>query len=204
MTEPNALINLIDSIPALVANIDCNMILQYCNQPFQKRFSLQGDTAGKSFSQVVGKQIFDQLQRHMGKVLVGERAHFQISVNTSDGLQYLDSTLSPDFDAGKKVRGFIFHSSDITEKNRTEKELKDYFENASIGLHWVNAEGIIIWANPAELKMLGYTEREYIGQHISKFHVNKKEIQDILSHLNNKQTLRNYEADLFCKDGSIR
>lgn len=30
------------------------------------------------------------------------------------------------------------------------EELNDFVENASLPLHWVNAEGIIIWANQAE------------------------------------------------------
>jgi PAS domain S-box-containing protein len=202
--EPDRFLNLIDSIPALVAYIDCNMVLQYCNQPFKNWFTLEGEAANKAFQLVVGKQVFDQLQRYLGKVLTGERAHFQISVTTMKGLQYLDATLSPDFDRRRNVKGFIFHCSDITEKNRTERALKDYFENASIGLHWVDENGIVIWANPAELKMLGYAESEYIGHHISKFHANKDVIEDILNRLRNKQSLSNYDAQLVCKDGSIK
>lgn len=202
--EPQAVLTLIDSIPALVAYIDCNMVLRYCNQPFKAWFSLNEDVAGKSFPVIVGEEVFFQLQRHMGSVLVGERAHFQISVNAQNGVQCLDATLSPDFDNRRRVRGFIFHSSDVTEKNKTERALKDYFENASIGLHWVNSNGIIIWANPAELKMLGYTEREYIGHHISEFHADKLVIADILNRLLNRKAIKNQEADLLCKDGSVR
>src|SRR5688500_15927730 len=90
LTMPDAVLSLIDSIPALVAYIDCNMVLRYCTQPFKDWFALGEDVAGKSFPKVAGKQIFDQLQKHMGRVLVGERAHFQISVPTHDELQYLD------------------------------------------------------------------------------------------------------------------
>jgi PAS domain S-box-containing protein len=201
---PNTILTLIDSIPAWVAYIDCNMILQYCNQPFKMRFPLVNNIAQKSFPLIVGDEIFSQQQRHMGKVLIGERAHFQISIDSNEGTQFLDATLSPDFDRRKKVKGFIFHCSDITEKNRTEWALKDYFENASIGLHWVNAAGIIIWANPAEMRMLGYTESEYIGHHISEFHADKNLIGDILKRLGNNQPIRSQEADLLCKDGSIR
>ncbi|HYG04496.1 MAG TPA: PAS domain S-box protein [Chryseosolibacter sp.] len=204
VTEPHTLHTLIDSIPALVAYIDCNMVLQYCNQPFRTWFSIKEDVAGRSFPTIAGEEMFFQLQRHMGKVLVGERAHFQISVNTGHAVHYLDATLSPDFDDRKRVKGFIFHSSDITEKNRTERALKDYFENASIGLHWVNSEGIIIWANPAELNMLGYATHEYVGHHISEFHSDKQLIDDILNKLLNRSAIRNQEAELVCKDGSIR
>ena len=202
--ENNLLATLIDSIPALVAYIDCNMTLQFCNQPFKKWFSLDSDPAGRTFPLIVGTQIFNQLQLHMGKVLMGNQAHFQILVNTNDVLQFFDATLSPDFDERKEVKGFIFHCVDITEKNRTERALKDYFENASIGLHWVNSEGIIIWANPAELRMLGYTEDEYVGHHISEFHAHKGTINDILHRLSCREVLNNYEAPLLRKDGTVR
>lgn len=198
------LVALLNSIPALVAYIDCNMILQYCNEPFKTWFSINGELTGQRFPLIAGSEIFNQVQYHMGKVLVGERAHFQISVNVQSNPQFLEATLSPHFDQRGQVKGFIFHCSDVTEKNRTEMALKDYFENASVCLHWVNAEGIIIWANLAELKLLGYTEEEYIGRHISEFHYSKSAIEDIMTRLRNKQRIENYDADLVCKNGSIR
>lgn len=200
----DALATLIDSIPALVAYVDCNMELQYCNKPFKTWFSLNSNTTNKAFPVLIGQQAFDQLQRHMGKILVGKRANFQISMKTPQGIQYLEATLSPDFDEKHQVKGFIFHSADVTEKNRTESTLKDYFENAAIGIHWVNADGIILWANPAELRMLGYSEDEYVGRHISEFHASPTVISEILNRLKCRESLKNYDADLVCKDGSIR
>jgi PAS domain S-box-containing protein len=180
------------------------MVLQFCNQPFKTWFNINEEIAGQKFQLITGPEVFDQVQRHMGKVLVGERAHFQILINTLNGLQYLEATLSPHFDYRRRVKGFIFHCSDITEKNRTERTLKDYFENAAMCLHWVNANGIIIWANQAELRLLGYSEEEYIGHHISEFHASKSVIEDIMTRLINKQRIQNYDADLVCKDGSIK
>lgn len=200
----NAVLSLIDSIPALVASVDCNMVLQYCNQPFKSWFLLDNNVKGQAFQRVVGREMFHQLQRHMDRVLVGKKTHFQISINTTNGIQYLEVTLSPDFDNHGSVAGFIFHSSDVTEKNRTERALKDYFENASIGLHWVDADGIIVWANPAEMKMLGYREEEYVGHHIAEFHADKAAIASILNRLQNNEAIKNMDIDLVCKDGSIR
>ena len=148
--------------------------------------------------------MFDQMQQYLGNMLGGEGTHFKISITTQNGLQYLEATLSPHFDQQKQVKGFILHCTDVTEKSRTERALKDYFENASICLHWVNASGIIIWANAAELKLLGYTEEEYIGHNISEFHASKSAIEDIMTRLGNKERIQNYDADLVCKDGSIR
>ena len=82
--------------------------------------------------------------------------------------------------------------------------MEDYVENASIGLHWVDANGNIKWANEAELNMLGYTKNEYVGHHISEFHVEEDKIKAILKHLSRNETLLGYEAVLRCKDGSTK
>lgn len=88
-------------------------------------------------------------------------------------------------------------------KSRVE-ELSDFLENAAVPLHWVDDNGIIIWANQAELDTLGFAMEEYIGSHISAFHADQETIREILSRLNNNETLHNYPAKLRRKDGSIR
>jgi PAS domain S-box-containing protein len=202
--ESTDLFNFIDCMPALVASVDCNMVLRFSNKPFKDCFASTGQILSTSFPVVVGKQVFDQIQKHLGRVLVGETSRFNVSVITREAYRYLDVNLAPEFDDQKKVKGFIFHSTDVTEKLNNERVLYDYFQNATIGLHWVNSDGIIVWANPAELKMLGYEPEEYIGHPISKFHKHQTVIDEILRKLGDNHTVRNYEAELICKDGSIR
>jgi len=107
--------------------------------------------------------------------------------------------------------GMINCLYDITAQKSAEKELKgktvelqDYVDNANIGLHWVDKDGIIKWANKAEMDMLGYTREEYIGHHIAEFHVSQDKIGDILMRLGDNQTLVQYESELRAKDGSTR
>jgi two-component system, OmpR family, sensor histidine kinase VicK len=92
----------------------------------------------------------------------------------------------------------------IAELQSKVDDLNDFIENASIPLHWVNGSGIIIWANQAELDLLGYTKEEYIGKHVSHFHADRETIEDILTRLTKKQTLKNYPARLKCKNGEVR
>jgi PAS domain S-box-containing protein len=87
---------------------------------------------------------------------------------------------------------------------RAEEDLRDFVENASIGMHWLGPEGIILWANRTELEMLGYTADEYVGHHIAEFHVDRVAIQEILQRLARGEILPEYEARLRRKDGSIR
>lgn len=87
---------------------------------------------------------------------------------------------------------------------RSQSELTDFFENASVGLHWVSAGGTILRANQAELELLGYTREEYIGRNIVDFHYDREVIEDILERLRDGEVVRDYEARLRCKDGSIK
>ncbi|HEX3246851.1 MAG TPA: MEDS domain-containing protein, partial [Chloroflexota bacterium] len=87
---------------------------------------------------------------------------------------------------------------------RSERELRDFVENATEGLHWVGADGRIIWANRAELELLGYTADEYVGRPIAEFHADPDVIADILQRLAEAEELHDYEARLRARDGSIK
>jgi PAS domain S-box-containing protein len=105
----------------------------------------------------------------------------------------------------KKLEELLAQSESENEilKYRVD-ELSDFIENASIPLHWVDGEGIIIWANQTELDVLGYAKEEYIGFPVSNFHADQEVIRDILTRLIDNETLCDYPARLRCKDGSIR
>jgi PAS domain S-box-containing protein len=85
-----------------------------------------------------------------------------------------------------------------------EAELTDFLENALIGMHWVAADGSILWANKAEMELLGYGREEFIGHQIREFHADPDVIEDILQRLSRSEDLHAYEARMRCKDGSIR
>jgi PAS domain S-box-containing protein len=86
----------------------------------------------------------------------------------------------------------------------SERELADFFDNATIGLHWVGPDGSILRVNNAELTLLGYTSDEYLGRHIADFHADRDVIDDILKRLRDGERLRDYPARMVCKDGSIK
>jgi PAS domain S-box-containing protein len=118
---------------------------------------------------------------------------------------------SPVRDEQGRVQMAISIFRDITEELRAEKalrrseqELADFFENASVGLHWVGPDGTILRANQAELDLLGYAREEYVGHNIAEFHADDQAIGDILKRLTCGETLHNYEARLRCKDGRIK
>jgi PAS domain S-box-containing protein len=195
---------LLDKISSMVAYFDRDLRLHYVNQAFAEWCESGAESLkGKTLYEVFRDEILDQLKPAINDVLSGRNSSLELET-FSDGniscwaLELSHCRLQSD------EEGFLFHGNDITTKIRAERELRDYVENAAIGLHWVNAEGIITWANSNELEMLGYTKDEYVGHHISEFHADPQVIGDILNRLSNRETLNNYEAKLKCKDGSIR
>jgi PAS domain S-box-containing protein len=105
---------------------------------------------------------------------------------------------------GGYIGQFIERRTAEDQVRRSAQELADFFENATVGLHWVGADGIIQRANRAELEMLGYSREEYIGRPIAEFHADHAVICDILKRLQDGEKLVEYPARLRCKDGSIK
>jgi PAS domain S-box-containing protein len=83
-------------------------------------------------------------------------------------------------------------------------DLEDFVENAPVAIHSVDAHGMLVYANRAELELLGYSADEYVGHPASEFHVDPAALEDMLARLARGETLRDREVELRAKDGSIR
>ncbi|MDQ6735949.1 MAG: PAS domain-containing protein [Nitrospirota bacterium] len=94
--------------------------------------------------------------------------------------------------------------ANVDRSSEESHDFIDLFENGAIGLHFVGPDGIILNANQAELDFLGYSQDEYIGHHIAEFHVDAPVIEDILARLSRKDILKNFEARLRAKNGSVK
>jgi PAS domain S-box-containing protein len=212
LSVPEQLSLVVNALPAMITYIDANRNIRFINKAVEKTFGISSEmVVGKHLSKLLSESGYDTIQEYVGRALNGEKIQYETEVPLPIGTRYIEATYTPDFGIDGKVKGYIALVNDITERKKIEAELhrkshelEDYIENASIGLHWVDANGIIIWANKAEMKMLGYSPDEYIGHPIAEFHTDKKKIDDILNRLGTKETLQQYEAFLKCKDGSVK
>lgn len=123
----------------------------------------------------------------------------------------IDDSAAPIRDSAGKLIGVVLIFRDVTEQRsaeqelrQSERELADFFENATVGLHWVGPDGIILRVNRTELEMLGYGREEYVGRPIADFHADEDVICDILHRLQAGENLNEYPARLRCKDGAIK
>src|SRR6478672_101920 len=52
---------------------------------------------------------------------------------------------------------------DLEPLSHIADEVRDFLDRAAIPVHIVAADGTILWANKAELDLLGYAAEEYVG-----------------------------------------
>lgn len=125
--------------------------------------------------------------------------------------RYIELSAFATRDNSGAVICYVGIKRDITERKRVleelrqrESELTDFFENATVGLHWVGPDGVILRVNQAELDLLGYTREEYVGHNVKEFHVDQNVSDDLLRRLRACEPIHDYEARLRCKDRSVK
>jgi two-component system, NtrC family, sensor kinase len=85
-----------------------------------------------------------------------------------------------------------------------EADTADFCEQAAMPLCSIGGDGAILWANRAELELLGYTRDEYVGRSFREFHADPRTAEEFFRRLYNGETLRQFEARLRCRDGTSR
>ncbi len=86
----------------------------------------------------------------------------------------------------------------------SDQELREFLEEATVGLRWVGPDGRILWANRAELDLGGWSETEYLGRHIADFLVEPETAADLLGRLARQESVSAYETQVRTKDGSVK
>ncbi len=99
----------------------------------------------------------------------------------------------------------IFYRKKMEEVLRdSEQRYRDFYENAPDMYHSVNKDGIILYCNETEARMLGYRKEEIIGKPISDFfsEKTKKIYEKEFPLLKNKSVHLDVEREFVRRDGS--
>jgi PAS domain S-box-containing protein len=155
----------------------------------------------------------DEVRRKWSEAVEqGRRFEMELRYRRHDGeYRWMLARVVPLLDGEGQVQSWVGTSVDINdlkriqaELHRNQRDLEDFFENASIGLYWVGPDGTILRVNQAELDLLGYTRDDFVGRNIMEFYEDRDVIEDILRRVTVGEVLHDYPARLRCKDGSIK
>jgi PAS domain S-box-containing protein len=204
---------IVESSDDAIISKDLNGVVTSWNKGAEKIFGFTaGEMVGTSIMRLIPADRQDEENYILGKIRRGERVdHFETLRQTKDGrLVAVSVCASPIKDATGKIVGVSKIARDITESKRAERELrksreefKDLFDNAPLGYHEVDAEGRLTRVNKTELKMLGYSAEELLGQFVWKISVDEEASRRAaLAKLGGEPPPPAFERILRRKDGS--
>ncbi len=84
------------------------------------------------------------------------------------------------------------------------QNLQQLLEHAIISTKAITPQGIIVYANKAELSSIGYEKEEYIGRSFSDFFEEENKYDSISSILKTGKDLNNEEVLIRCKNGDLQ
>jgi PAS domain S-box-containing protein len=87
---------------------------------------------------------------------------------------------------------------------RSEHNLSVFFNRAPIGMAWLSASGTILRTNQAQLDLLGYPAKDYLGHFFNDFSVDPSQGRELLTRLAAKEMVGNFQMTVRCKNGAIR
>jgi PAS domain S-box-containing protein len=123
---------------------------------------------GQSFSELVGKKIFDfleepkreEIERGLGRFLDKKRWTGTVKMRLKNNTRplYIDCVVNA-IVKGDEVVGASILGRDVTEQREKELRFTELFETLQEGVYFSTPEGRLLDANPALVTTLGYTEK---------------------------------------------
>lgn len=205
---------IVDSASDAIIGKDLNGVIQSWNVGAEKLFGYpREEMIGHSITRLLPPDRLNEESAILKKIRRGEKVeHFETvrihktgePIDISVSISPIHAPSGEIIGASKIARSIIKQRKLELELSESRRSLVEFAENANVPLHCVDQTGTIIWANHAELALLGYTKEEYVGQPIAKFHANQETINDIFNRLIQGNSLCNYRARLIAKDGSLK
>lgn len=172
-----------------------------------------GEIVGRSSRALLPRGQRDEFRKLLARIHRGEVVqHYQTERLRKDGKRiYVSLTLSPMRDARRRLMGFSTIARDITAERRTidllarrEHELRDLFEEASVGIVLTARDGTILRANRAFFDLLDRAPEQVVGRSLGEFHPEPATIAEMLAQLAERQTIHNASTELLTPGGALR
>jgi two-component system, cell cycle sensor histidine kinase and response regulator CckA len=203
-----------DAAPGFMWIVDPEGRFLYANRTWEEYTGCNLDQLNQvGWEQFNHPDELEEVRRRWTEVGAQRRPfEMELRYRRRDGeYRWMLARVVPLLDSAGQLQNWVGTSVDIQDLKRTQDELhrsqrdlNDFFENASIALHFVGPDGTILRVNQAELDLMGYSREDYVGCNIVDFHEDRSAIDDILRRLRQGEVLHDYPARLRCKDGSIK
>lgn len=168
---------ILDTIPALVGQIDTELKYAYVNEMYEVYSGIEAQKIiGKNVKDVLGENTFKISQPYMLRALSGENVSFETRYENAEGEELIFlSNFVPNIE-NKEVKSFFVVAWDITENRKAEEALKEseqrfyrLYNKSHVGTAIVGLDKCFISCNESFCRFLGYSKEEIIGKSIADF-----------------------------------
>jgi sigma-B regulation protein RsbU (phosphoserine phosphatase) len=170
---------------SLVAHVDAAVIctdlagaLLYCNPTAERLYGIPAfEAIGRQSADLLGVEVSQKTRAEIGAALArGEVWDGDVSVTRPDGTTLILRTKDAGlYDTSGVLTGVVSIAIDVTERRRTEDELRasDARRNAMLeagldGIVSIDHQGLITEFNPAAEAMFGYTRSDVLGREMAE------------------------------------
>jgi two-component system CheB/CheR fusion protein len=117
----------LNTIPAAVRNCSRDRRYIWVNAMFARWLDKRAeDIVGRPMVEVVGEALTRELAPYIERVLAGEQVRYErVAEFAGLGRRWVTTVLSPTFDAGGAVTGWVATSSDVHDRKLMEETLRD-------------------------------------------------------------------------------
>lgn len=187
---------LIDSIPGTIVYVDARERYVRVNRDLREMFGLppEVDVRGMTVREAVGPEVYEQSRELIRRALAGENFRIEGEFRIPGiGARFYESFFIPDVDDAGRVAGFLMMGFDITARKASEVAVREserrFRELCSLtphGIMEVDRDGVILFSNPANDRLVGAESSPITGLSIDHFYrgeARRAEVREFYSYL---------------------
>ncbi len=145
-------------------------------------------------------------------VFHGNSDHFEIKLNHVESKKEIwkEIFLNPIYNEDGEITEVSGIAHDITENKQSELDLQEseekfrnIFESFQDVYFRCDKEGRLLLISPSIKELLDYEEQDVIGNSITNYYLYNSKTKGLIRQLVSEKSVRNFEASIISKDGSI-
>lgn len=147
----------VDAVPALIAYINDQFRFRWTNGHYRRWFGLgPEDIAGRHVREILSEPVWEIVRPYMARALAGETVTYESFLPYSTtSPRWVKITYTPDLDPTSRVRGFVSHVVDISDRKQAEERLQLAQKAAHAGIWEVNLDTGEFVADDEALRLHG-------------------------------------------------
>jgi diguanylate cyclase (GGDEF)-like protein/PAS domain S-box-containing protein len=164
-----------DNVPAMTVSYDENLHYLFANKRYADFFRISpADIVGRHLREVVGEDIYHEVEGYFAQVLQGHPVSFQRTHKLPNGEpRHIEVKLLPQMGDQGKVLGCLAVTTDITEFKRAEQVIRDsveqlrlFAENVPVMAVSLDENLRYLFANKHSADFFGFDPAAIVGKHL--------------------------------------